>query len=542
MNFLDYLGPFLLLLGILVVVHELGHFAVAKWFNVKVERFSVGFGPSILRRTIGETEYVVAWLPLGGYVKMAGESPDEELAPEDVERSFNAQSPARRIAIALAGPGMNLLLSVVVIAGLFMTGWPTPTSLVGSVLPDSPAEQAGLQPGDRIVAVEGEEIWRWRELTEAVRAHDGAPLALTVERAQERLALTVTPRSGPEDRGPQIGISPVTSAAVLGVPEPRTPAARAGLETGDEVVALNGAEVPDWYAFVRALERTSGPLELTIARPLDGETETAVVSIPAVSAQPWTLDGLGIVHVDFAVRQLLPGRPAKRAGFEIGDIVLQVGGQNVQSFDWFVGAVRGSKGEAMRVVVLRDGRKESIDVTALPETERVDGEMVTIYRIGLSSGPPGNPGELVDDVVSNPLKALWLGAVRTGDIFFLIVDGVRMLLTREVGIENLAGPIGIGELAADSFAEEGWLPFLWMMCVISVNLAILNLLPIPILDGGHILFAVAQAVRGKQVGTRAREVAQTVGITFVILLMGFAFWNDISRNWSGIIGFFKDLI
>lgn len=541
MNFLDYLGPFLLMLGVLVVVHELGHFAVAKWFNVKVERFSVGFGPSILRRTVGETEYVVAWLPLGGYVKMVGESPDEELAPEEVERSFNAQSPARRIAIALAGPGMNLLLSVVVIAGVFMTGLPTPTSRVGSVMPDSPASEAGLQPGDRVVAIEGEEIWRWQELTEAVRASKDEPLQLTVERGEERLALSVTPRSR-DGSGPLIGITTVTESAVLAVPDPRTPAALAGLETGDEVVALNGGPVLDWYAFVHALEGARGPLELTIERPLDGETETAMLSVPAADADTWTLESLGAARVDFSVRHVLPGKPARRAGFEVGDLLLQVNDQNVPSLDWFLEATQLSQGEPMQVVVLRDGRKVPLTVSALPETERADGETKTVYRIGLAPGPPGQPGETIEEVVRNPFKALWLGVARTGDVFFLIIDGVRMLVTREVGVENLAGPIGIGELAGDSFAEEGWFPFLWMMCVISVNLAILNLLPIPILDGGHIVFALAQAVRGKEVGTRAREVAQTLGITFVILLMGFAIWNDISRNLERIIGFFKDLI
>ena len=543
MSFLDYLGPFLLLLGILVVVHELGHFAVAKWLNVKVERFSVGFGPAILRHRIGETEYALCWLPLGGYVKMVGESPDEELPPEEVARSFNAQSPTRRIAIALAGPGMNLLLSVLVIGSLYMSGWPTATSLLGSVLPDSPAERAGLQPGDRVVEAGGEPIWRWQDLTAAVRNSEGQPLALVIERLDQQLDLTVVPEPGPGGRGARIGVMPTVASAVLAVPESETPAAQAGLRTGDRVDTLNGVPVRDWYGFVRALEASGGPLQLQIARELPGGAEEiAQLTLPAAGDEAWTLERLGVVKVDFAVSHLTPSRPAKRAGFEVGDILLEADGQVISSFEGFAVIVRESRGRELRVSVLRHGQRVPLEVAALAETERRDGEMVTIYRIGLGGGPPGSPGEVIDDVVRNPLTALWLGTERTGAIFGLIVDGVRMLVTREVGVENLAGPIGIGELAAESFAEEGWFPFLWMMCVISVNLAILNLLPIPILDGGHIVFAVAQAVRGKEVGTRAREVAQTLGITFVVLLMGFAFWNDISRNWERIIGFFKGLI
>ncbi len=542
MTLIDYLGPFVLLLGILVVVHELGHFAVAKWFRVKVERFSVGFGPSIVRRRIGETEYVLAWLPLGGYVKMAGESPDEELPPEEVERSFNAQSPIKRIAIALAGPGMNLLLSVVVIAALYASGWPTPTSKIGSVLPDSPAQEAGLLPADRVVAVGDREIWRWTDLTDAVHDSGGHPLDLTVERGVERLSISVTARP-PAGGGPlQLGVMPRTAAPVLGVPDPDALAARAGLRTGDRVDALNGEPIADWYGFVTSLVQATGELELEIRRTLESGEERAIISLPGDSAGDWSLERLGVVRVDFAVIQTRPSSPARRAGFEPGDILLSVNGEPVTSFETFAARVRGSGGEPLQTEVLRGGAQLPLEVVPAAETEKVDGEVRSVYRIGLSGGPPGTAGERVDEVVRNPFKALWLGTVRTASIFGLIVDGVRMLITREVGVENLAGPIGIGELAAESFREEGWFPFLWMMCVISVNLAILNLLPIPILDGGHILFALAEAVRGGPVGIRAREIGQTIGISLVLLLMGFAFWNDISRNWAGIVGFFKDLI
>jgi regulator of sigma E protease len=543
MTFFDYVGPFLLLLGVLVVVHELGHFLVAKWFDVKVERFSVGFGPSIVRRQLGETEYVIAWLPLGGYVKMAGESPDEELAPEDLARSFNAQSPMRRIAIALAGPGMNLLLSVLVVAGLYMSGFPTPTSRIGTVLPDSAADQAGLQPGDRVVGVDGEEIWRWQELTEAVRASGGSAMALAVERGDETIELQVVPERDPDRGTLRIGVTPGLAVAMIAVPDADTPAGRAGLATGDRIVELDGTALRGWYELERGLPKQKGDLELTIERALGDDTETVRLTVPAADpGASWSLESLGAVRVDSSVFLLAFAQPAKRAGFEVGDVMLEANGARIESFEQFAKDVRTGGGAPLSVLVLRRGEKLLIDVVPAAVTEKVDGEVMQIHRIGLSGGPPIEVGELVDEVVLNPIRALWLGTVRTASIFGLIVDGVRMLVTREVGVENLAGPIGIGEIAGDSFAQEGWFPFLWMMCVISVNLAILNLLPIPILDGGHILFATAEMVRGGPVGTKAREVAQTVGISLVILLMGFAFWNDISRNWAGIVGFLKGLI
>ena len=168
MTFADYVIPFILLLGGLIFFHELGHFSVAKWLGVKVERFSIGFGPSIVRKRIGETEYQIAWLPLGGYVKMLGEIPGEELPEAERHRSFNTQAVWKRVAIASAGPAMNFLLPVVLLAGVYMVGMPTATSHVGSVVLDSAAERAGVRGGDRVLAVDGEPVARWGELLDAL--------------------------------------------------------------------------------------------------------------------------------------------------------------------------------------------------------------------------------------------------------------------------------------------------------------------------------------------------------------------------------------
>ncbi|MBW2415871.1 MAG: site-2 protease family protein, partial [Deltaproteobacteria bacterium] len=196
----------------------------------------------------------------------------------------------------------------------------------------------------------------------------------------------------------------------------------------------------------------------------------------------------------------------------------------------------------LQLTVLREGREVQTELVATKRTRPIDGEVTTSWVIGVHGGMLRTEGEMRDDVILNPFAALWTGTKRTYQVTAGTLYGLSQLVTRKVGVENLAGPIGIGEIAADSFAEEGWFSFLWIMCVISVNLAILNLLPIPILDGGQIVFAAVEAVRGGPVGVRAREIAQTVGLSLIVLLMGFAFWNDLSKHWQGIIGWFKGLV
>jgi regulator of sigma E protease len=240
----DHVVPFVVLLGVLIFIHELGHFAVAKWLGVKVEKFSIGFGPSLFARRVGETEYVVAALPLGGFVKMLGEIPGEELAPEEVSRAFNARPVWQRIAIALAGPVMNLVLPVFLIAAILMTGLPTLTSRVGTVVPGSAAAKAGIADGDRIVAAGGESLWRWRDLDEKLKASGAPAIPLTIERgAGQRLDVSLVREKDEGGAWKDVGLQWQVPEARIGVPDARSPAALGGLETGDRVVAVSGAPV-----------------------------------------------------------------------------------------------------------------------------------------------------------------------------------------------------------------------------------------------------------------------------------------------------------
>ncbi len=538
--FANYIGPFLLLLGVLVFIHELGHFIVAKLFGVKVECFSLGFGRALFQYTVGETEYRIAWLPLGGYVKMLGELPGETLPESERHRSFSGQTVGRRISIALAGPVMNLVLPVVVVAGMAMSGLPKATSLIGGVEPASPVALAGIEPGDRIVAINGEEIWRWEDVVAAVKASIRKPLKLEVERAGERWTVTVLPDRGLKGKGIWFGAEHSTATAVLALPDPDGIAARAGLRTGDRVLTVNGEPVADRYALLTALHSARGPLELEVARPIDEEEERIRVTLRG-GLGVWSLMRMGAVTLDFSVVVVHPGSPAKHAGLDVGDTFLRVDGETVYSFEALAERIRGGEGAPLALVVLRNGQEIEVEVTPKRSPTERNGQVETIWAIGISGGPPHVVGEIREEVVRNPLRALGLGVVRTADIFALTLGGIWQLITGQIGMENLAGPIGIGKFAGDYFREEGWIPYLNLLAIISVNLAILNLLPIPVLDGGHIVLALAEVLRGGPLSTRAREAAQTVGLSLILVLMGFAFWNDIMRHWSDFVGFFKGL-
>ncbi len=540
MSLIDALLPIVILLGVLIFFHELGHFLVAKLFDVQVERFSLGFGPALLRRTVGETEYVLAALPLGGYVKMLGEVPGEELPEAERERAFNYKPPWQRIAIALAGPVMNMILPVFVVAGLLMTGIPTLTSRVGAVKPGTPAQQSGLLPGDRIVSVDGAEIWRWKDLTSALSTAKAPTVAIGVERDGEELDFVIE-RERLEDGGlGPIGVESFAASSMVSVVDEDGLAALAGVRTGDRIVAVNGVEVGDRYGLATAIGQAEGALELELRRSLEGTEELLLVTIRRDEAR--SLEALGLVSADFSVLDVEPASPARAAGLEAGDLFLRVAGQPVVSREQVRDLIRVSKGESLELELLRDGQTVSAELSA---TKRViptpDGGMETRFVIGITIGPELTGGEFLDEVISNPFVALWRGVARTADMFVLIVRGVVQLFSGSVGIGSLAGPIGIGEIAADTL-QRSWADFFSFMAVISVNLAILNLLPIPVLDGGQILLTLAEAVRGSPLPDRAREMAQALGLSLILVLMGFAFWNDISRNWEGIIGFFRGLV
>ncbi|HVO19791.1 MAG TPA: site-2 protease family protein [Anaeromyxobacter sp.] len=546
------------LLGGLIFVHELGHFLVAKLLGVKVVRFSIGFGPRLLGFDYGETEYRVSVLPLGGYVKMAGEDPTAEVAPEDRGRGFLEQRPWRRLLIAAAGPTMNLLLPFVLFGGMLlaMNGTTVAGATVGTVTPGSPAERAGLRPGDRILSVEApgqapRHMRQFLDLMDAVAPHPGEPLVLAVERDGKPIPpITVEAGVDEQSNGVErirrgiIGITPFYTPARVA---PTVPGAAGPLEPFDLVVSAGGVPVRSAVDLERALGAAAcGPVDLEVLRerprPLPGAV-LAGYSRERLAAVPTCRGGaptLRLVdpYVAAAIAAVDPGGPADRAGLRRGDVVTAVNGRPVHNLFDLAGVVaRELSPSRPGTLTLADGRT----VTVTPGEERFRDETTGREVVHATVGLSGDRRALLDE---EALRAQEVRLERTvpeiaalawkelGRQIRTMVLGIMMMFTGKISLEQVGGPIQIIKMTGEA-VEQGWGMFLTLMAFISVNLGLMNLLPIPILDGGHIAQAAVESVTRRPLSLRTREIANVVGIILLVSLMVFAFKNDIVRQLQG---------
>ena len=556
MTALSFVFAFVMMLGVLIFVHELGHFLVAKLFDVKVLRFSLGFGPAIgfgrwrLAFHRGETEYVAAWLPLGGYVKMVGENPDVEdlvqgeeppLAPGEEHRAFNNKPVWQRLLILFAGPGMNLLLPVLIFATVLGIGMPRPDPVIGTVEPASPAERAGLEVGDRIVTIAGQPVRWWGEFDDAIRARAGERTALRIERDGELLdvELPVESRAGLDLYGSdaQVGFAGVGHsrlAAVIGVPDADAAVTRTELHPGDLVTRVDGEPVEDWSEFAARYAGAAGESVVLGVERLVGDDESPrklEVTVPALGSA----GALGVVPATVLVDQVSPDSAAARAGLERGDLIVAVDGEPVGSFASFSERVRASGGRPLELVYARAGERREVRIE--PERKEVDtglGIPEERWLIGITAQAAAVPGVMGVDREQNPLVSVPRAIGMTADLTRTFLGGFSRLVTGEVSRKQLAGPIGIAQIAHSAF-ERGWQAYLSTLVLISINLAILNLLPIPLLDGGQALLIAVEGIKRSPLSLRTREVVQQVGLTFLVLLMGLAFWNDLSRHWQSFV-------
>jgi regulator of sigma E protease len=547
------IASIVLLLGGLIFVHELGHFVAAKLLSVKVVRFSIGFGPRLLGFTRGETDYRIAAIPLGGYVKMAGDDPNEELAPADRGRGFLEQSPWRRFLIAVAGPAMNLVFPVVIYfaIGIAQNGKLVPGARVGALSPGSPAAEAGLQPGDRIlsVAVPGgaaQPVRYFADLRELVSPHPGEPLRFEVERDGSRIdPITIVPARERETtplettyRG-VIGVTPAYSPAVVA---PVTPGAGGPLLPFDLVVSVSGQKVAHAGDLRRALDAAGcDPVDMDVIR------EDPIV-LPAARLSTYRTEHLQAVQtcvdgkraialaepgVSTYIAAVVKDSPADAAGLRRGDAIRSVNGHLVRSFrDLNARSSDFKAGEPVRLV-LADGRT----ATLVPGEETQVDELTGEPRKKLVLGFFPDQRSLVDPaalmVERIPLR---VGAVEVArnavanlhEVVRLTVLGIARIVTGQISFKTVGGPIMLFSIAAQA-VDEGVESFLFKMALISVNLGLMNLIPIPVLDGGHIATCLVEAVTRRRLSIRAREIANVVGIILLVTLMIFVFKNDIAR-------------
>lgn len=441
---------FVLTLGLLVTFHEFGHYWVARRLGVKVLRFSVGFGKPIWSTVRGadRTEYVIAALPLGGYVKML----DEREGPVDAHeqhRAFNRIPLLHRSAIVLAGPVFNFVLAIAVYWVVFMLGVNGLKPIVGEVIPDSVAEQGG------IVA-------------------------------------------------------------------------------GDQLVAINGVETPSWNSAVMALldqALASGEVSVTVVNEMGDQAERTV----DVSALPASLDQnnlLTLVGISPAkpkipprVGQVEAGSPASKSDLRTGDLVLRANDEAIEDYAQWVDYIRARPDQTIAVEVDRDGARMTLQITP----ERKHGRDGDFGRIGAGV-------QQADDVISRftvkekfgPIDAMGKAVMQTWDVSVLTLRMLYNMVAGEVSLKNLSGPLSIAQYAGGS-ASIGLVPFLMFLAIVSVSLGVLNLLPIPVLDGGHLMYYIAEAIRGRPVSESTEILGQRIGVAMILGMMVLAFYNDLIR-------------
>lgn len=544
---------FLLCVGPLIFVHELGHFVVAKALGVKVLKFSLGFGPRLVGFTRGDTEYVISVLPLGGYVRMAGEVPGEELPVEEHATSFTHQVPWKRALISAAGPFASLAFPVLVYFFVFVGTHQEISTRVGTVEAGLPAAEAGLHPGDRILAVDGEPVKTFRELQIALEPTHGREVALQVERGDQVLIKRLVPQTVTETNPIEtrtrgvVGISPYRRPVEIGVPE-GSAAHEAGLRTFDRIVGIGERQVAELADLPAAVAAAEGPITVRVQRLEDGATwptpealmagvepklVTHTVEVPRQEGEG--LQALGVESAEVWVGAVEPDSPVATAGLEAGDRLGTLNGTTLGSSAQLALLLEALGTQPFTLTYAKRGTGEWLEVTvAQAEVTRRNslGAELKVMDLGLRrrATPPGSvegPEEITVKV--GPMESLGRSFKIVPEITGAMVKGIGALFTMEDGHKQVGSVLLIADLAKQS-ADQGLDAFLGMMAMISINLGVINLLPIPILDGFALLSALWEQIRRRPIPARAREVANMVGLAMLIMLMGLALFNDVQRK------------
>jgi regulator of sigma E protease len=429
-------------LGFMILIHEFGHYAVAKWLGVRVEQFAIGFGKRLVGFRKGETDYRINAIPLGGYVKMSGENPMDQRTDDPGE--FMNHSRWHRFLIAIAGPAMNILLAVVLLTVVYMVHYEYPiyldkAAVVQGVRKDSPAEQAGIQAGDRIIKIDGIENPTWEQVQPKVWLSPNQPLEITIQRGTQVLPKSVVPKAVTSSEVGSAGWFP-EEPVVVGRLDPSLPAAKAGMKEDDRIVSLNGKPVPSIESMIETLQQTKNqPVNLQVER--GGQT------------------------LDFHLTPVL-------------------------------------------------------SQTEDPKEQR--------YRLGFV-----NKG--VTKVSQLPFaQALSLSLEQNKKYSFMILELAKKMVQRKISMRAISGPIGIAQDAGYAAQQKGWTPLMELTAGISLNLGIFNLLPIPILDGGVILFLLIEGLMRRDISMTIKERVYQAAFVFLVLFAVMVIYNDLMKTIPGL--------
>jgi regulator of sigma E protease len=535
------LVPFIILLGILIFVHELGHFLVARWCKVKVEVFSLGFGKKILQKTVGDTTYAISLIPLGGYVKMFGDELGKQIPEEAKSVSFLHKTVWQRIAIVLAGPVMNLLFATLLFAVIAWKGESRRAPEVGDIKPGTPAYVAGFRSGDKILSMQGNPIKTWDEFQMQLAELAGQAVEIEVQSLgfNGSRTLTVTPerKSNPNplslnaEIGDIEGLQPDSLSAVLGV-RGNTIAYQLGFRTGDEIKKINDNTVTHFRDLEAKLIVLQGlEVTFTLNRPSETDTskfDTLEITLKLPSPLP-SMESLGIERPELFLAEVIKDTPAYKAGLKPYDRILSINEKIPNKWEDILNTVKShSSNEPLVFKVERDGQEQVLSI-APQETEHLTlhGQaekrktvgIVPLIKMSAPSMTTINYGQ-----GEGLLRAL----ERSYEVSLMTVLSFVRLIQNKISPKTIGGVISIGQAASQTF-KLGLQQFLNMMAIISINLFVLNLLPIPVLDGGHLIFYTIEAIRGAPLSMKKMEMAQQVGLVVLLGLMGFALFNDFSR-------------
>ena len=442
-DFLIAIAAVAVVLGFMILTHEFGHYAVAKLLGVRVEVFSIGFGKRLLGFRKGDTDYRISAIPLGGYVKMSGENPMDERTDDPAE--FMSHPRWHRFLIAIAGPSMNILLAIFLLTAVYMVHYEYPVFLdkpavIEGVKHDSPADRAGLQPGDRIVKVDGIENPTWEQLQPRVWLSANQPLTIGVQRGDQTFEKTIVPRAVTTSEVGSAGWFP-EDPVIVGQLEPNTPAAKAGLKEDDRIVALDGKPLVSIEAMIERLQQTKdNPVDLTVIR--DGQT----------------------------------------LNFHLSPVL---------------GKTEDPKEQRYRLGFVA---RSEMKVTTLPF-----------------------------------VQALSLSLEQNKKYSLLILELAKKLVQGKVSPRMVSGPIGIAQDAGYAAQQKGWTPLMELTAGISLNLGIFNLLPIPIMDGGVILFLFIEALMRRDVSLRIKERVYQAAFVFLVLFAVMVIYNDLMKTLPGLM-------
>lgn len=538
--------PFIILLGILIFVHELGHFLVARWCGVRVEVFSLGFGKKIFKYKKGDTTYAISMIPLGGYVKMFGDQNADQIPEEDRKVSFTHKNVYQRIAIVLAGPLMNFLFAVLVFFAIALMGEEAKTPVVGDVPATSPAYTAGFRSGDKIVSINQKVISTWEDIQRSLSLKENQDLHLDVmvqrENSAETAKVSLTAKAEPNpnplssfDYVANIdGLNPYSLGTTVGVLE-FSPLKALGLQTGDTITSINGQKVTYWRQLDAILkeQNVKNPLAFEVMGKREGETTDKPMTVtmaPLSSMKGFTLKTLGLESSELYLSKVMEDSPAQAAGLLAGDRLVSINNVTLSKWEDVINTIKSSDGQnPVKISVLRDGKNIELSITPKMTKQMLPtGVEEKRYTIGIAPVVNLAPAETMIVHASGLGSALTRGVQKTWEVSVMTVMSFVRLFQGQISPKNVGGVISIGQAASETF-KIGINPFLQMMAIISVNLFVLNLLPIPVLDGGHLVFYVIEMVKGAPLSIRKMEMAQQVGLAILMSLMIFALFNDFTR-------------